>query len=111
MRLTTFLILGVLAVAATGAAQGQQTFTGTITDSMCANANHAPMRMGPTDAECTTACVDAHDADYVLYDGTSAYVLSDKKTAERFAAKRVTVTGTLDAKTKRIQVDSIAETK
>jgi hypothetical protein len=105
---TKRLIVGLLAVAALAAVQGKQTFTGTITDSMCATANHAPMRMGPTDAECTTACVEVHDADYVLFDGKDAYVLSDKKAAEKFAAQKVTVTGTLDAKTRKIQVDSIA---
>lgn len=107
----TLLILGLLAIAATAAAQGKQTFTGTITDSMCATANHAPMRMGPTDAECTTACVEVHDADYVLYDGKEAYVLSDTRTAAKFAAQKVTVTGTLDAKTRKIQVDSIDAAK
>ena len=111
MRVTKRLIPGLLAVAALAAAQGKQTFTGTITDSMCADANHAPMRMGPTDAECTMACVDAHDADYVLYDGKEAYSLSDTKAAEKLAGRRVTVTGALDAKTKKIQVDAIAEAK
>jgi hypothetical protein len=33
--------------------------------------------------------------------------LSDQKTPEKFAAKKVTVTGTLDAKSKTIQVDSM----
>jgi hypothetical protein len=37
--------------------------------------------------------------------------LSDQKTPEKFAGKRVTVTGTLDAKTKTIHVDSIASEK
>jgi hypothetical protein len=36
-----------------------------------------------------------------------AYTLSDQKTPEQFAAKKVTVTGTLDAKTGTIKVDSI----
>jgi hypothetical protein len=87
----------------------KQTFTGVITDSMCATANHASMRMGPTDAECATACVMAHGAMYVLYDGKSAYTLSDQRTPEKWAAKKVRVVGTLDAKTKTITVDSIAE--
>ena len=65
------------------------------------------MRMGSTDAECTIACVIAHGAMYVLYDGKEAYTLSDQQTPEKFAGKKVTVTGTLDAKTKTIQVDSI----
>jgi len=69
------------------------------------------MRMGPTDAECTIACVDAHGALFVLYDGTGAYTLSDQKTPEKFAGKRVTVTGMLNSGTRTIQVDSIAAAK
>ena len=101
----------LLAAASLSAAQGKQTFTGTITDNMCARANHSQMQMGPTDAECVTACVSAHGATYVLYDGTNVYELSDQKTPEKFAAKKVTVTGMLDAKTKTIKVDSITAAK
>lgn len=43
------LILNLLAVAALSAAQGKQTFIGTITDNMCAKAGHSQMRMGPTE--------------------------------------------------------------
>jgi hypothetical protein len=100
------LAFGVAVAVTPIAAQGKQTFTGTITDSMCADAVHR-MRMGPNDAECAMACVAAHDADYVLYDGKLAYVLSDVPKAEKFAGQKVTVTGTLDAKTRKIQVDSI----
>ena len=49
------LLTSVVAVAAL-AQPAPTVFTGTITDSMCANADHAPMRMGPTDAECAVAC-------------------------------------------------------
>ena len=69
------------------------------------------MKMGPTDAECTKACITYHGSMYVLYDGKQTYVLSDQKTPEKFAGKKVTVAGTLDAKTKTIQVDSIAAAK
>ena len=105
------LIFSLLVIAALAAAQGKQNFTGTITDSMCAKADHSRMRMGPTDAECTIACVVAHNAMYVLYDGKDVYTLSDQQTPEKFAGKKVTVTGTLDARTKTIQVDSIAAAK
>jgi len=105
------LIVVLLAVAALSDAQGKQTFTGTITDDMCAMAGHSRMRMGPTDAECTIACIRAHDATYVLYDGKDVYTLSDQQTPERFAAQKVRVVGTLDAKTKTIQVDSITSTE
>jgi len=69
-----FLIVGVLALASLSAAQAQraQTFVGTITDNMCPMANHSQMQMGPTDADCVKACVSAHGAAYVLYDGKKA---------------------------------------
>jgi Protein of unknown function (DUF5818) len=102
------LVLTALVVAALAAAPGKQTFTGVITDSMCATGDHSRMKMGSTDAECTIACVDAHGAQYVLYDGKESYMLSDQQTPQKFAGKKVTVTGTLDAKTKTIKVDSIA---
>ena len=104
MRLFIFslLIIGGLAPA-----QGKAAFTGAITDSMCALADHSRMRMGSTDAECAIACVDAHGALFVLYDGKNVYNLSDQKTPEKFAGKTVTVTGTLNASTRTIQVQSI----
>ena len=92
-------------------AQTKQTFTGVITDDNCYNGDHSKMRMGPTDAECTKACIDAHGAQYVLYDGKNSYTLSDQKTPEKFAAKKVKVVGTLDAKTKTIHVESINAAK
>ena len=91
--------------------QGTRTFTGVITDSMCSTADHAQMRMGPTDAECVTACISEHDATYVLYDGKNVYELSDQKTPQKFAAQKVMITGTLDAKKKTIQVRSISAAK
>jgi hypothetical protein len=66
------------------------------------------MQMGPTDADCAKACINAHGASYVLYDGKTASVLSDQKTPEQFAAQKVRVVGTLDAPTMTIQVKSIA---
>jgi hypothetical protein len=105
------LIVSVFALASLSAAQGNQTFVGTITDDMCAKEGHAQMRMGPTDAECTTACVAAHGAAYVLADGKNVYTLSDQKTPEKFAGKNVRVTGTLDAKTKAIHVVSMTLAK
>jgi len=105
------LLWSLLAIAALTAAPGKQTFTGTITDAMCANGDHSQMRMGPTDADCVMACVEAHGATYMLYDGKAAYTLSDQKTPEKFAGKKVTVTGSLDAKTNTIQVDSITAAK
>ena len=101
------LSLSLLVVAALSARQDTQVFTGVITDNMCAKGGHAQMRMGPTDADCTRACVSAHDAKYVLYDGKDVYGLSDQKTPDKFAGQKVRVDGTLDAKTRTIQVKSI----
>lgn len=103
----TRLVGVLLAAASLSAVQQPQTFTGTITDSMCAATGHAAMRMGPTDAECTTACVMAHGAEYVLLVEQTPYVLSDQQTPEGFAGQRVRITGTLDASTKTIRVESI----
>jgi hypothetical protein len=105
------LTVSVLALASLSAAQGQQTFIGTITDEMCAKDGHETMRMGPNDAECTKACITAHGAEYVLADGKNVYTLSDQNVPERFAGQRVRVTGTLDGKTKRIQVQSMTAAK
>jgi hypothetical protein len=105
------VILSVFLAVAVSAAQKPQTFTGVVTDEMCPLATHSHMKMGPTDAECAKACVMSHDAKYMLFDGKSAYFLSDQKTPEQFAAKKVRVTGTLDAKTMTIRVDSITATK
>ena len=104
------LIVGLLALAALQAGQGQRVFTGTITDSMCAG-DHTSMRMGPTDAECTLACIDEHGAAYVLYDGKDVYALSDQQAPKKFAGQKVTVTGRLDVKTRTIRVQSIAAAK
>ena len=101
-------LVSLLAVASLSAGPSAQTFTGVISDEMCARDGHARMRMGPTDADCTKACVLYHDTAYVLEDGPNVYRLSDQKKPEAFAGQKVRITGTLDAKTQTIRVDSIA---
>ena len=105
------VIVGLLALTALSAAQGKQTFVGTITDDMCERADHSRMQMGPTDAECTRACVAQHGAAFVLFDGTNVYKLSDQKTPDKFAGQKVRVTGTVDAKTRTIRVEAISAAK
>ena len=102
----------VFAAAAMAFAAGSQTYTGIITDNMCANGDHKEMNMG-NDAKCVTECVKGMNGKYVLYDATAkkSYVLSDQKTPEKFAAKKVTVVGTLDAAGKNLKVDSITAAK
>jgi hypothetical protein len=106
-----YLILSLLTVGAVSAAPAKQTFTGTITDNMCVQADHSRMRMGPTDAECAIACVSVHDALYGLYDGKQLFTLSDQRTPEKFAARKVTVRGSLDSRTMTIQVASMTAAK
>lgn len=103
----TRLLAILLGAALFAAAPATQTFTGVVTDDNCVNGDHSHMRMGETDAECTVACINAHGASYVLFDGKSTYTLSDQKTPEKFAGQKVTVVGSLDATTKTIQVSSI----
>ena len=106
------LVVSLLALTSLSAAQAKpQTFIGTITDDMCERGDHSRMQMGPTDAECTRACVAAHGAAFVLFDGTNVYKLSDQKTPDKFAGQKVRVTGTMDAKTKTIRVESISAAK
>lgn len=102
------ILLLTAALASVSAAPATKTFTGVITDDMCAKAGHASMRMGPTDADCTRACVDVHGASFVIYDGKTMYRLSDAKKADAFAGQKVRVVGALDQKTNTIQVQSIA---
>lgn len=109
--MTRNLLVGLLALTGLSAAQSPQRFSGIVTDDMCAMGGHATMRMGPTDAECVKACITSHGASYVLLDGKDIYTLSDQQTPEKFAAQKVTVVGTLDAKTKTIHVQSIAPAK
>jgi predicted histidine transporter YuiF (NhaC family) len=86
------------------------TFTGVITDNMCDNADHKDMKMG-VDAKCVVECVKGMNGKYVLYDASAkkVYKLSDQKTPEKFAAKKVTVTGTVEGDT--ITVASIVAAK
>ena len=99
----------VFAAAALAFAAGPQTFSGVITDNMCNDGDHKEMKMG-NDAKCVVACVKGMNGKYVLYDATArkSYVLSDQKTPEKFAARKVTVVGTLDNAGKNLKVDSIA---
>jgi hypothetical protein len=105
------LIFNLLVVAALAAAPGKQTFNGVITDDNCPKADHSQMRMGPTDAECAMSCIDAHGALYGLSDGNNFYTLSDQRAPKKFVGEKVKVIGTLDTKTKTIQVDSITAEK
>jgi Protein of unknown function (DUF5818) len=95
-----------LFAAAALIAADKQTFTGVVSDDMCGR-DHKMMNVKP-DSKCVTECIKM-GAKYNLLAGDKVYQLSDQKAAEKFPAKKVTVTGTLDGKT--IKVDSIALAK
>jgi hypothetical protein len=98
-------------IASAALACAADKFTGTITEDMCGKEGHSAMKMGPPDSKCVVACVKEMKAKYALFDGKEVYVLSDQKAPEKFAAKKVTVTGTLDAANKTIQVEKIEAAK
>src|SRR5580693_7471413 len=86
------------------AANEPSTFTGVITDTLCER-SHGMMK-APSDEACVKMCVKG-SGEYALYDGKNILKLSDQKLPAKFAAQRVKVTGTLDAKAGRIKVISI----
>ena len=97
-----FLAGAVLLVAA----GPKKTFTGVISDDMC-DKDHKMMNVSP-DSKCVIECVKG-GSKYVLLSDGNVYKLSDQKSPEKFAGKKVTVTGSLDGK--NLQVDSIAAAK
>jgi hypothetical protein len=62
--------------------------------------------MGGTNASCTQYCVQNMGADYVLAEHENVYRLDGKSSNfwQNLAGKQVKVRGTLDPKTKTIQV-------
>jgi hypothetical protein len=110
-ELMKYLLTCLLVSAAMFATQSRQTFSGTITDDGCSTADHSRMRMGSTDTACAIACAEVHGGQFVLFDGKEIYQLSDQGKSKEFAGKKVTVVGTLDSKTRTIQVNSMAAAK
>jgi nitrogen fixation protein FixH len=99
-RLLAVVALG--AFASVLAAADARSWTGMITDNTCAAEGHF-------DAECAKRCVKSGKAKWAIYDSAdkTAYILSDQKRAGEMAGKQVVVKGTLDEKTKTIEVASI----
>ena len=102
MKITYRFLALILAFAALAAAE---TYTGIITDTMCGVKPHTMMK-GHTGPECVRMCVKGPYV-YALRDGDTIRKLSDQKTPAKYAAEKVKVTGTYDAKSNTIKVDSI----
>src|SRR5215469_14205105 len=94
----------ILMISGAVATARAETFTGTITDTMC-GPKHTMMKTQPDD-QCVKMCAKGQYS-YALFDGTKVLKLNDQKTAAKFAAKKVTVNGTLDPKTNTIRVASV----
>jgi len=109
--MTKQIAIAIASAALLCGAPAAEKFTGVITEDMCGKQGHSAMKMGPPDSKCVIACVKDMKAMYALYDGKEVYVLSDQKMPEKFAAKKVTVTGTLDPAKKTIQVEKIEAAK
>lgn len=86
------------------AADAPKSYTGIITDTMC-GADHAHMGITP-DAKCVRDCVRMPGGrwKYALLVGKEIYTLSDQQTPDRFAARKVKVTGVLYPKTGILKV-------
>ena len=102
-KATVTLLFGVALLAAAGRAQ---TFTGLITDTMC-GASHT-MNIKP-DEKCVRECVkmDPTKWKYALLLEKNLLVLSDQQAPEKFAGRRVKVTGRFIEKSKILKVDRI----
>ena len=85
-----------------------KTYTGIVTDTMC-GADHTHMGVTPDD-KCVRDCVKSGNGKWkyaLLGADKKIYVLSDQQTPEKFAAKKVKITGTLYEKTGILKVDRI----
>lgn len=98
------IVVAILVSAARLATANDGLMDATITDSLCA-ANHKSMRLS-CDETGVRSRIKA-GAKYVLWDGRNAYVLSDQKAADQWAARKVRVLATLDAKTRQVRIISI----
>lgn len=107
MRIKLITAIGTLTLGAMSLfAQAPQSFTGSVTDSMC-GAKH--MMKNTSAAECTRKCVN-QGADYALASGDKVYTLKGDKTQfEKLAGQKVTIKGKAEGNT--IVVDSIVALK
>jgi len=87
--------------------QINDTFTGEITDSICAEGHHIDLLR--SERNCVLACVKLDGAQFVLHNPETnrIYKLDDQQKPEAFAGQEVTVSGTYDKDEKVIHVTNI----
>lgn len=106
IRIAQVLFAATLLLLST--AMAADTFTGTITDTMC-KSDHTAMKVTP-ESKCVKECVK-YGAKYALLVGKNVYTLSDQEAPAKYAAQKVTVTGVLDPSTKVLKVQKIQPAK
>lgn len=112
MKTTILTVATFLLLTPSLATAQNQTFSGEIMDSACAElGSHAKMMKSmdiKTRKECTLDCVKA-GSKFVLYNpaNKTIYQLDDQTKPASFAGDKVRVTGTYDQATKTIHVVSI----
>jgi hypothetical protein len=114
-KLAVGVVVALILLGVSFAAQKDSTFTGEINDRACAKADSHDAMMKKhgvqTAADCIPACIKA-GGKYVLYDraAKTIYLLDDQQKPAQFAGKNVKVTGTLDKTTETLHVTSITAT-
>ena len=99
-------VMSLAFAAAIPALAQQQTFTGTVTDSMCGTSH---MAKDKTPAECTRMCVK-DGMKYALAADKKLYTLEGREAElAKLAGQKVTVKGTLKGDT--VSVESVAAAK
>ena len=120
------VICGFFIANLCSAQEAPKTFTGEISDSQCAykvhsnSGGHNEMlksgMMGNTAEACTLGCVNGMGGKYVLVTAASKerssniYQIEEQEKVANYAGKKVKITGTLDAKSKKLRVHSIEGT-
>ena len=113
MKQSLFITVLFIATGLGIARAKDQTFTGEIMDSQCAQMGSHDNMMKPEGAtnakECAIACVKS-GGKYALYDPAAkrAYQLDNQKKAQDYAGQKVKITGNYDSSSDSIQVKSIA---
>jgi len=107
LAMRTLVVLLLLSLGLLAADSKDQTFTGTVSDTMC-GARHT-MMPGLSDDQCVRACVKA-GSDYALVVGSKVYTLKGSKAdIDKFAGEKATVTGKVSGNV--IQATLIAKPK
>jgi hypothetical protein len=101
-RTSAILALVIFPLLTMRAFAAPQTFSGTVTDTMCGKKH---MSSGKSDADCTRDCMKSKgDWTYGMVVGNSVYRLTgDNEQFATFAAQQVTVAGDLTGTTIAVQ--------